>query len=192
MWEARLGNVNVDYDGIREGVYASNSESMFNWFALYVKSRHEFVTERELRKKGVETYLPKVMRTRCWKDRRKSIEFPLFPGYVFVHVDPGQYGLHYILKTPGAVKLVSSVPGRPCSIPESEIDSIKILLQSGRDYDIYPSLSEGMRVRIVQGPLKGAEGILLKKNGHPLFIVGIELLGRSVGVQVCADDLEAA
>lgn len=191
MQEASINSIGLDYDSFREGAYASSGESALRWYALYVKSRHEFFTDKELRKKGIETYLPSVTRSRQWKDRRKVIEFPLFPGYLFVRID-SQGSWRHVVKTAGAVKLVSSVPGFPSSIPDTEIESIKILLASERDYDIYPSLLEGTTVRIVRGPLKGAEGILMKKNGHSLFIVGIELLGRSIGVQLYADDLEAA
>lgn len=72
---------------------------MFHWFALYVKSRHEFVASSELKQKGIETFLPSVMKLNQWKDRKKLVEFPLFPGYLFVHVPPSPEEFLNVLKT---------------------------------------------------------------------------------------------
>ncbi len=165
---------------------------MFNWYALYVKSRHEFTTTRELQRKGFTAYLPSVTKLSQWKDRRKLVEFPLFPGYLFVSVRPYPEFFINVLRTPGAVTLVSGEPGYPTPVSPEEIDSLRLLIESGRDIDIYPQLRQGSRVRVRRGPLKGAEGILSAKTDHSLFFVNIDLLGRSVGVRLYADDLEAA
>lgn len=162
------------------------------WFALYVKSRHEFVTNNELQKKGIETFLPSIKKSRQWKDRRKLIDFPLFPGYVFFHIYPENDGFLNVLKTRGAVKIVSAEKGHPTPIPPVEIDSLKLLIESGERFDVYPNLKEGERVRVSKGPLKGAEGILKKKEEQYMFLVNIELLGRSVGVKIHADCIESA
>lgn len=161
-----------------------------NWYALYVKSRHEFVTQNELRRKGISTYLPAVRKFRQWKDRKKMVEFPLFPGYCFVHIRSIPEDFLSVLKTRGVVTLLSAKPGCPTPVPSEEIDSLKLLVESGKDLDIYPHLKEGARVRIRRGPLKGAEGILEKKGDRYMFLVSIKLLGRSVGVNIYADDIE--
>jgi transcriptional antiterminator NusG len=163
-----------------------------NWYAVYVKSRHEFVTRDELTRKGVEAYLPSVKKMRQWSDRKTLIEVPLFPGYLFVHVRPNTDDFLGVLKTRGAVSLLSLIPGHPTPVPAEEIYSLKLLVESGSELDIYPFLKEGERIRIRRGPLTGAEGILSKKEGHHIFLVTIELLGRSIGVKIYADDLEAA
>jgi len=162
-----------------------------NWYALYVKSRHEFVTESELRRKGIEVYLPAVKRLRWWKDRRKIIDFPLFPGYLFVHIQKRPEEFLNVLKTKSVVTLLSSDPGCPTSVSSEEIESLKLLIESGKELDIYPHLKEGTRVRVKRGPLKNAEGILKKKEDQYMLLVNIELLGRSVGVKIYADDVEA-
>ena len=162
-----------------------------NWYALYVKSRHEFVTESELRRKGIEVYLPAVKRLRWWKDRRKIIDFPLFPGYLFVYIQKRPEEFLNVLKTKSVVTLLSSDPGCPTSVSSEEIESLKLLIESGKELDIYPHLKEGTRVRVKRGPLKNAEGILKKKEDQYMLLVNIELLGRSVGVKIYADDVEA-
>jgi len=163
-----------------------------NWYALSVKSRHEFVTDGELKKKGIESYLPFVRKTRQWSDRKKIIDFPLFPGYLFTHLVPSAENFLSVLKTRGVVRFLSLEQGQPASVPAEEIDSLRILLDSGKPVDIYPHLKEGMRVRIKRGTLKGAEGILQKKEDQFIFLVNIVLLGKSVGAKVYADDVAQA
>jgi transcription antitermination factor NusG len=162
-----------------------------NWYALYVKSRHEFVVSGELQKKGIETFLPSVAKLSQWKDRKKHVEVPLFPGYLFVHIAPDQEEFSRVIKTRGTVTFISLDPGHPTPLSNEEVSSLKILLESGEEVDIYPQLKEGTPVRVRRGVLKGAEGILAKKHNQTVFIISIELLGRSVGVKIHADDIEA-
>jgi transcriptional antiterminator NusG len=163
-----------------------------DWFALYVKSRHEFITNGELQKKGIETFLPSVRISRQWKDRRKLIDFPLFPGYLFVHIYPKPEEFFNVYKTTGVVKIISEERGHPSPLSYEEINSLRLLTDSGKELDIYPHIKEGMWVRVRRGSLKGAEGILEKKEDQYMFLVNINLLGRSVGVKIYADDIESA
>ncbi|GAB4390632.1 MAG: UpxY family transcription antiterminator [Thermodesulfovibrionales bacterium] len=162
------------------------------WYALYVRSRHEFVVRDELLRKGTEAYLPSVSRLRQWKDRKKSVEFPLFPGYLFVRTEDNPEAHIEALRTRGVVAFVSLEGGRPTPVPDHEIDSLRVLLDSGREIDVYPGLKEGSRVRIRRGALVGAEGMVSGKEEGYTFLVNIELLGRSIGVRIYAEDLEAA
>jgi transcription termination/antitermination protein NusG len=161
-----------------------------NWYALYVKSRHEFVTERELVRKGINTFLPSVKRLRHWKDRKKLVDFPVFPGYLFVDVDAKPEKYLNVLRTRGAVYLVSTEIGCPTPVPAQEINSLKLMIEGGQQLDIYPDLKEGTIGRIKRGPLKGATGIIRNKADQYTFTVNIHMLGRSVGVKICADDIE--
>lgn len=161
-----------------------------NWYAAYTKSRHEFVAQNELSKKDIETFLPVVRKIRTWKDRKKWIDFPLFPGYLFIRTIPSYENFLDILKTRGIVTLLSSEAANPIPVPDEEINSLRLMLESGREIDIYPGLKEGSRVRIKRGPLTGAEGTLKVKDEQYMFLVNIEILGRSIGVKVYAEDLE--
>ena len=164
---------------------------MQNWYAINVKSRHEFVAQGELSRKKIDTFLPTVNRTRQWKDRKKHVDFPVFPGYLFVWLPSLQEAFLSVLRTRGVVTLLSSQPGCPTPIPDDEIRSLILLLQSKQDFDIYPHLKAGTPVRITRGPLQGAMGILEKKEDGHMFIVSVDLLGRSVGVKIYAEDIEA-
>jgi len=172
--------------------YQMKSENL-NWYVLYVKSRHEFVVHNELMKKGIDAYLPSVKKLRQWKDRRKFVDFPLFPGYLFVHICANPESFLSVLKTKGVVNFISLNKGDPAPVPPEEIKSLKLLIQSGKDFDVHPFLKEGARVRVRRGPLEGAEGVLRnKEDQYYIFHVNIDLLGRSVGVKIYADELEAA
>jgi transcriptional antiterminator NusG len=161
-----------------------------NWYALYVRSRHEFVTQEELRRKGIDVYLPAVKRMSRWKDRKKCIEYPIFPGYLFVFLQAYQEAFVTALRTRGVVSLLSLQPGSPTPVSSEEIESLKLLLESGHDFDICPSLQAGSKVRVTRGPLKGAFGTVVNKEEHYMFRVNIDILGRSVGVCIGADDIE--
>lgn len=162
-----------------------------NWYALYVKSRHEYIAQAELIRKNINNFLPSVNRMQLWKDRKKMVTFPLFPGYLFVFVRPHAEEYLRVLKTRGAVNILSLEPGRPTPVPEDEINSLRIMVESGQELDIFPSLKEGTRVRVRKGPLTGAVGTLKARDSQQIFIVNIDILGRGVGVKIYADDIEA-
>lgn len=163
-----------------------------SWYALWVKSRQEFVASKELSRKGVENYLPAVTRVRQWADRKKKVAFPVFPGYVFVHILPRAEEFLNVVKTRGSVCFVCLEPGRPTPVSSQEIASLKILLQSGEQVDVFPAFKAGASVRIKRGPLHGAVGMLAKREAHDMFLVNIDILGRSVGMKIHADDVEQA
>ncbi|MFC1657369.1 UpxY family transcription antiterminator [Candidatus Moduliflexota bacterium] len=178
------------FNGSAESVREHSCGMM--WYALYVKSRSEFATDRELRSKGIETFLPAVARPRQWKDRRKFVEFPLFPGYIFFRAAAGRENFLSVLKTRGAVTILSRIPGFPTPVPDAEMESLKVVIENGRGIDIYSHLREGTPVIVRRGPLAGAEGTLQRKVDQYLFVVNIELLGRSVGVRIFAEDIDSA
>jgi transcriptional antiterminator NusG len=161
-----------------------------NWYALSVRSRHEFVATEQLRKRGYDVFLPSVTRMRRWSDRNKPVTFPLFPGYLFVRVQPSAETFLKIVQVRGSVSLVSHEEGRPTSVDPEEMRALQLMVDSGGDVDLYPRLAAGQTVAVTRGPLKGASGILVKKENAHLFLVNINILGRSVGMQVDAGDLE--
>lgn len=169
---------------------ARMNSNELNWYALRVKSRHEFIASADLQQKGVETFLPSVVKMQQWKDRRKAVAFPLFPGYLFTRIPARADHFLRVARTRGSVSLVSLERGFPTPVPPEEITSLKIVVQSGRPIDIYPRFAEGSRIRVKSGPLQGAAGILVKKENTDTFVVNIEILGRSIGTKICGDDVE--
>jgi transcription antitermination factor NusG len=162
------------------------------WFAVHVKSRHEFVVVHELGEKNIEAFLPSAKKISQWKDRRKLVEHPLFPGYVFVRVPSHPTAFLAVLKTRGVVAFIALEPGLPTPIAPEEIRSLKLVIESGGAFDVYPHLREGTRVRVKNGPLRNAEGVLVKREQEHVFVVNIELLGRSVAMKISAHEIEPA
>lgn len=160
------------------------------WYAVHIKSRHEFQVHDRLRLKGVEVFLPTVEHLRKWKDRKKLITFALFPGYLFVHTTRESNNLLSVLKVPGVVRLLCTIPGRPDPIPDEQIEALQRLVANKEALDPYPYLSEGQRVRISKGPLAGVEGILVEKLDKHILVLSVDVLRQGVALTITATDVE--
>ena len=159
-----------------------------SWFAIWTRSRHEKIVRDQLEKKtDVDVFLPTIGKWSRWKDRKKKIDWPLFPGYVFARfVADERIG---ILKVDGVVQIISN-NGVLSPIPDEEIDSIRTLVESELAYDPVPLIKEGDMVRVVHGPLKGVVGRLTRKGAHARLILAVDLIGQAVSVEVDAADVK--
>ena len=169
----------------------ANPESQIpnhEWFAIWTRSRHEQIVREELERRNIEAFLPTITRWSRWKDRKKKIDWPLFPGYCFARFD-GADTLP-ILKCNGVVSIVS-FDGKPARIPAHELESIRLLVGSDLQYDACPMIREGMLVEVVHGPLKGVTGRLLRKDSPKArLILSVDLIGQAVSVEVDAADVK--
>lgn len=157
------------------------------WYALRTRSRAEKVVRDQVVLRGMDSFLPLMTRVSQWKDRRKRIDWPLFPGYCFARFTGDQRLL--ILQSPGVVEIIGSALGRPEPIPDSEITAIQRVIASRQAYDAHPHLEEGMVVEVIRGPLIGLHGKLLKKPGGCRLVVTINLIGQGAAVHIDADDI---
>jgi transcription antitermination factor NusG len=151
------------------------------WFALRVKSRSEKIVATMAQHKGFQHFLPIYQSRRRWSDRFKSVEFPLFPGYVFCRLDP-QHRLP-LLTIPGALNFVG-IGKVPVPIEDAEIEAIQTAVRSGLSAEPWPFLEIGQRVRLEDGPLAGVEGIFIGDSKQQRIVVSITLLKRSVAVAI--------
>jgi transcription antitermination factor NusG len=151
------------------------------WFALQTRFRHEEIVARHLQGKGFESFLPVYKCRRRWSDRMKELDLPLFPGYLFCRFDPA--ARLPILTVPGVARVVGI--GRTLvPIEEDEIAAIQRVVHSDLPRQPWPFLRVGQQVRVVYGPLSGTEGILLSFRGRCRLILSVNLLHRSVAVDV--------
>ncbi|MDA1093481.1 MAG: UpxY family transcription antiterminator [Acidobacteria bacterium] len=158
------------------------------WFAIWTRSRHEQMVREQLERKQVETFLPTITRWSRWKDRRKKIAWPLFPGYCFARFDAAEpLG---VLRCTGVVNIVS-FDGKPAPIAPAELDNIRRLVDTDLQYDPCPLIREGMKVEVVHGPLKGVVGRLVRKGSHARLVLSVDLIGQAVSVEVDAADVKA-
>jgi transcriptional antiterminator NusG len=159
-----------------------------DWYAIWTRSRHEQVVREQLEQKGIEAFLPTIPKWSRWKDRKKKIDWPLFPGYCFARFDPKER--LPVLKCTGVVNIIA-FNGEIAPIPEPEINAIRQLVQSDLQYDPCPMITEGMTVEVTHGPLKGVVGKLIRKGAHARLVLSVDLIGQAVSVEVDAADVKA-
>jgi transcription antitermination factor NusG len=155
------------------------------WHALWTRSHCEQLVHDQLASKKFELFLPKI---NIWSRRaglRCLTQVPLFPGYLFVHHAVDKFSYNEICKTRGLVRILGERWDRLAPVAEKDIDGIKRVLDSQLQAMPHPYVRQGQRVRICRGPLKDVEGVLLKiKPEKGLFVVSIDLLQRSVAVEI--------
>ena len=162
-------------------------ETRNSWYALYTRHQHEKSVHQVLVGKGFESFLPLYTAAHQWKDRVKRISLPLFPCYVFLRGPLVQW--LPVLTTPGVHSVVGS-GGQPALISGTEIEAIRRAVESPAKAEPHPFLRCGDRVRVAVGPLRGLEGLLLRKKNWCKLLLSVEMLQRSVAVEVEADTVE--
>jgi transcription antitermination factor NusG len=162
-----------------------------SWYAIWTRSRHEQVVCEQLQQKAIESFLPTITKWSRWKDRKKQVEWPLFPGYCFARFTPRDRLA--VLTCTGVVTIVSfdRDGGDPAPIPEREIESIRLLVQSRLAFDPCPFIKEGDFVEVTHGPLTGVAGRLVRKNEKARLVLSVDLIGQAVSVEVDAADVRA-
>lgn len=152
------------------------------WYAIRIQSKLANVASTTLLGKGYEQFLPLYLSQRRWSDRVKKLELPLFPGYLFCRLNVNDR-LMPLLTTPGVIAIVGA--GKtPVPVAEDEIESIRAILRSGLAAQPWPSLRNGSKVRIEEGPLSGLEGMVTSTEKVCRLVVSVNLLQRSVAVEI--------
>jgi transcription antitermination factor NusG len=145
--------------------------------------------EEQLTARGIEPFLPLIQRWRQWKDRRKQVAFPLFPGYCFARFTKSDRVT--VVSTHGVVQIIGNQDG-PLPVPEAEIEAVRRLVESTLPYDPHPYLSEGMLVEVIRGPLKGLQGVLVRKGSRARFVIQVGLIHQAASVELDANDVAPA
>lgn len=159
------------------------------WYAAYTSANHEKRVAEQLGLRSIENFLPVYKSLSRWKDRKVWLQRPLFPGYIFV-----RFALRdrlQVLQVPGIAKLVS-FSGTPAPLPEQEIEVLKAGLEGGIHAEPHPYLKVGRRVRITNGPLEGLEGIVIRKKNALRFVISLDLIQRSIRLDIEASSFELA
>lgn len=156
------------------------------WYAVRTRSRHEKSVRDRLAGRDVEVFLPLYGRWSRWKDRRKRIESPLFPGYCFVRI-PWSERLR-VLEVNGVAGFVG-ITSRAEPLRDSEIDAIQRLVTSEYRYDPHPFLKEGMEVEVVRGPLAGVRGRLVRKDQADRLVLSVTLIQQAAALHIHPADI---
>lgn len=158
-----------------------------HWYAAHIRSRHEKRVAEQLAGKNVNFFLPLYQAEHRWKDRLARVQLPLFPGYLFVHILLRER--LQVLEVPGVVRLVST-RGEPVPLDESEISILKQGLTDKLKAEPHPYLKIGTRVRVRAGALAGLEGILIRMKDRYRIIISVDLIMRSIAVEISSADVE--
>jgi transcription antitermination factor NusG len=166
---------------------AGDRRAEVNWYALYTCPRHEKRVAEQIKQRRISCFLPLYRSVRRWKDRRKELDLALFPGYVFVRIAPRD--CLRVLQLTGAVRFVS-YNGHPAPLPDAEIEALMNALASGVRAQPHPYLTAGRRVRVRYGPFARSEGILVRRKDKFRVALSLDLIMRSVSVEVDESDIE--
>lgn len=169
-----------------EGTVQSSQAS---WYALYTCARHEKRVVEQIERRRMSCFLPLYRSVRRWKDRRKELELALFPGYVFVHM--ALSNKVRVLEVPGVVRMVS-FNGQPAALPAEEIEALRDRLSGHAKIEPHPYLRAGRKVRVRSGPFQGLEGVIVRRKDRCRLIFSIDLIQRSLAIELDEADLEAA
>jgi transcription antitermination factor NusG len=179
-----LGTNAMNHDGLCAAVGRSAE-----WFAAYTTPRHEKHVSELLAERQIETFLPLYRTARQWKKSTPVVlELPLFPTYVFVHIDRQSRGA--VLNLPGVLSIVGSSK-EPWPLPDFDIEVLRRGMQAHK-VEPHPYLKIGERVRVKAGMMAGVEGILVRKKNEFRVVLSLDAIMQSVAVEVDADDLEVA
>jgi transcription antitermination factor NusG len=181
---AKLVERELDAAGLSEQVEAM---AQAHWYAAYTCAKHEKSVAAELGAREVEHFLPLYSSVRRWKDRRVQLDLALFPGYVFVRL--ALRDRLRVLQIPSVVRLVG-FGALSTALPDEEMEILRNGLCQGLRAEPHPFLTAGRRVRITAGPFAGLEGVLKRKKSSLRLVVSLELIQRSVAVDVDAADVQ--
>jgi transcription antitermination factor NusG len=155
------------------------------WYACYTRARHEKQVDRLLQDRGIESYLPLIPRVSRWRDRTKSVEWPLFPSYVFARF--ALVDLYWVLEVPG-LSTVVKVNGMPVPIPEEELENVRLLVAALHAGPVktepVPYYGEGQWVEVVDGPFRGLRGVVEQRRRRRRVLIGVRAIGQGLELDV--------
>jgi transcription antitermination factor NusG len=158
------------------------------WYAAYTSANHEKRVAQQVERRSLECFLPLYESVHRWKDRRVRLEQPLFPGYVFVRL--ALRDRLQVLEIPGVARLVG-FGGHPAPVPVEDIQTIRAYLAGHHPMQPHRYLQRGQRVRVLRGPLAGLTGTVVRQKKRTLFVISLELLMRSVAVELDISDFNS-
>jgi transcriptional antiterminator RfaH len=160
------------------------------WYAVHTRANHERGAADVVRRRGIEVYLPSLFSRSRRRDRVLYLDRPLFPSYFFARFRATSRERIDVLSAHGVARILGNATA-PASVPDWQIDSLRAALGSGSSVEVRWNLVPGRRVRVVDGALAGVEGVVLTEpDGRRRLFVSIELLGRSLAVQMAREHVE--
>ena len=167
------------------------SRSSGRWIAVWTKPRNEKAVVRALEQRAVAAWLPLLQVNRRWSDRWKTVELPLFPGYLFAQTEAATWS--ELLRVPGVLTVVKQ-GAAPAWIRDHQMvelrSAVDILSRANATTELVDTYARGDRVRILDGPLAGLSGTVVDLRGSRRLIVGIEQIGQAISISIGAAGVE--
>ncbi len=168
-------------------IIASAREDKREWYAVYTMSRHEKRVAAHCERIAIEHFLPLYTWRRSWKNRTTvDLQMPLFPNYIFVQLQPDDHGP--LMRLPGVLSTVGNAAG-PVAIQDSEMEMLRRIMDC-KAIEPHAYITAGDKVRVKEGPLQGIVGVVLRKANGLRFIVTLDLIGKSVALDIESSALE--
>jgi transcriptional antiterminator RfaH len=174
----------IDPDNISspEKKINNNNHSEEKWYALYTRPRAEKLVYQRLVEANIETFLPLQKTYRVWSDRKKLVEKPLLTSYIFVKTKSKNFPV--VFKTQGVVKFIS-FEGQPVSIPQNQIDNLRLLINSDAEIEVSSEkFAPGDNVTVIIGALVGLTGELIKIGNQNRVVVRIDRLDQNLILKI--------
>ncbi len=158
------------------------SSPTYHWHAIYTRPRSEKKALIELEEKGIDAYLPLVKTLKQWSDRKKWVEEPLFKSYIFVRVSEIEY--YDAINMFHTVRYIT-FEGKAVPIPPQQIEAIRIYISQEENLNTDMSgYKSGQEVSIIDGPMKGLSGTLVRVTGKNKLRIEIDGVGKAVYVDI--------
>jgi transcription antitermination factor NusG len=168
--------------------FKSKPVSGYKWYVVYTQPRNEKKCAEHLKDQNIQHYLPLIKTIRQWSDRKKKVELPLFPSYMFVYVSQVEY--YEVLNVPGISRYIF-FEGSPATISQKEIDKIKMLLNADINIDVTSEkLTPGDEVEITHGALRGVKGEMVAYKGEKKVAIKIQQIDFSLLIHVSVGQLK--
>jgi transcriptional antiterminator RfaH len=152
------------------------------WYAIYTNPRAEKQVFQRLIEEDIETFLPLQKTFRIWSDRKKLVEKPLIPSYLFVRILAKNF--HHVYKLHGVVKFIS-FEGKPVSIPDKQIDNLRLLVNSDAKVELSSeNFAKGDNVEVISGSLVGLTGELIKIGNQNRVVIRIDRLDQNLLLKI--------
>ncbi|MBL4676296.1 MAG: UpxY family transcription antiterminator [Mucilaginibacter sp.] len=160
------------------------SDDKLKWYPVYTNPRAEKKAFATLMAKGIEAYLPLQRKLKNWSDRKKWVEEPLIPSYLFVRIAPA--GQADVLMTKGIARFLY-FSGKVANMPDRQIDELRLLMASSFEMEVTEeNLQPGEKITVKAGPLKGISGEIVAYRSQKQLLIRLENLGQSIVVNAPA------
>ncbi len=155
------------------------------WWLVHTKPRHEKALAADLGRKGVDHFLPLIRVKRRRAGRVSDVRLPLFPGYLFLSgTEEARCAALMTSRTVNVIRVADQ------GALERDLQEVYRLTVSDEPVDLYPGVRRGRRCRVVGGPLKGLEGVVLRRRDMSRVYVAVHALLQSAEVEIDVSLLE--